>query len=557
MGQGVAVKRRDVLGGSLGAAAMAAAGASAGLGTGCTSKQAPTLQAAWVGASHARGHRLRSSDALPAPAVQRRAAVLIVGAGIAGLSAARAFVQAGVDGVQLLELEDSVGGNSRGHQVAGMACPLGAHYLPLPGLQSHEVSAWLHEIGLLKNEMGRTVADERHLCHSPQERLFIDGAWAEGLLPPDEKGSAMAAQVQRFSAAVQALRTELAGASGAASASASAPAFAMPAHRAAWGASQAALNAQTFAQWLDAQGITHERLRWYLDYCCRDDYGAGLASVSAWAGVHYFASRHGFHAPGQEQVEREGVFTWPEGNAWLAQRLAAPFHQRLHTGRTVLRVTEDKHAVQVLAWDEQAHQLEAWSAPQVVLAVPLFIAARVLQSPPTALKEATALLRYAPWLVANLHLADPLLARTGAPPSWDNVIYGSSGLGYVDALHQSLRTVADGSNTPTVLTAYHAVPVNERQALLSEDATVWAEVVFKQLAAAHPDIRQRVQRMDLMRWGHAMAIPAPGVQRHAALLALRAQRGRVRFAHADLAGYSVFEEAFTAGAEVAAGPRRS
>jgi monoamine oxidase len=557
MGQGVAVKRRDVLGGSLGAAAMAAAGASAGLGTGCTSKQAPTLQAAWVGASHARGHRLRSSDALPAPAVQRRAAVLIVGAGIAGLSAARAFVQAGVDGVQLLELEDSVGGNSRGHQVAGMACPLGAHYLPLPGPQSHEVSDWLHEIGLLKNEMGRTVADERHLCHSPQERLFIDGAWAEGLLPPDEKGSAMAAQVQRFSAAVQALRTELAGASGAASASASAPAFAMPAHRAAWGASQAALNAQTFAQWLDAQGITHERLRWYLDYCCRDDYGAGLASVSAWAGVHYFASRHGFHAPGQEQVEREGVFTWPEGNAWLAQRLAAPFHQRLHTGRTVLRVTEDKHAVQVLAWDEQAHQLEAWSAPQVVLAVPLFIAARVLQSPPTALKEATALLRYAPWLVANLHLADPLLARTGAPPSWDNVIYGSSGLGYVDALHQSLRTVADGSNTPTVLTAYHAVPVNERQALLSEDATVWAEVVFKQLAAAHPDIRQRVQRMDLMRWGHAMAIPAPGVQRHAALLALRAQRGRVRFAHADLAGYSVFEEAFTAGAEVAAGPRRS
>jgi hypothetical protein len=29
--------------------------------------------------------------------------------------------------------------------------------------------------------------------------------------------------------------------------------------------------------------------------------------------------------------------------------------------------------------------------------------------------------------------------------------------------------------------------------------------------------------------------------------ALRRWRGRVRFAHADLAGYSVFEEAFTAG----------
>jgi hypothetical protein len=41
------------------------------------------------------------------------------------------------------------------------------------------------------------------------------------------------------------------------------------------------------------------------------------------------------------------------------------------------------------------------------------------------------------------------------------------------------------------------------------------------------------------------------VQRHPALMALRAARGRVRFAHADLAGCSVFEEAFTAGCEVA------
>ena len=34
----------------------------------------------------------------------------------------------------------------------------------------------------------------------------------------------------------------------------------------------------------------------------------------------------------------------------------------------------------------------------------------------------------------------------------------------------------------------------------------------------------------------------------AAREALRLASGRVRFAHADLAGYSVFEEAFTLGA---------
>jgi hypothetical protein len=180
----------------------------------------------------------------------------------------------------------------------------------------------------------------------------------------------------------------------------------------------------------------------------------------------------------------------------------------------------------------------------------LFIAARVLDSPPAALVQAAGLLRYAPWLVANLQLREPLLDRPGAPPSWDNVIFGSRGLGYVDALHQSLRSHAG----PTVITAYHALESDgDRAALLAADPAPWADRVLADLELAHPDIRRRVQRIELARFGHAMAVPRPGVHRHPALTALRAQRGRIRFAHADLAGYSVFEEAFTAGCEAALG----
>jgi monoamine oxidase len=515
-----------------------AVAAVGGVACGRREDASPQVPTAWVGARHERGHRLRDPrQALPVPAVQHRAGVLIVGAGVAGLAAARAFARAGVDDVHVLELEDTPGGNSRGHRMAGMACPLGAHYLPLPTPQSHEVSQWLHEIGLLHQELGRTVADERHLCHSPQERLFIDGAWAEGLLPPAEPGSATARQYSHFAQAVRRLRQPSGG---------SVP-FALPAHRARWSADLADLDRVTFDQWLATQGLTDARLRWYLDYCCRDDYGAGSGSVSAWAGVHYFASRHGFQAPNEGSAEREGVFTWPEGNAWLVQRLAAPLGERLHGGRTVLRVSESRHAVQVLAWDETGARVESWNAALVVLALPLFVAARVLESPPPALPEAARLLQQAPWLVANLHLAEPLLERIGAPASWDNVAFGSRALGYVDAMHQSLRPHAG----PTVLTHYTALTAAERSAL-SEPATApWAERVLADLQAVHPDIRRRVQRIDLMRWGHAMAVPQPGVQRHPALAALRRQRGRVRFAHADLAGYSVFEEAFTAGCEVA------
>jgi len=494
-----------------------------------------TPPALWVGAAHERGHRLRESKsgALPAPAVQRKAQVVVVGAGIAGLSAARALNRAGVADVHLLELEDQPGGNSRGHLLAGMACPLGAHYLPLPGPQTREVAEWLHEIGLLRHELGRTVAEERHLCHSPQERLFIDGAWVEGLLPPAEPGSPTLAQYRRFAAAVA--RVQAIG-------------FALPSTRAPWTAAHAALDAVTFASWLQREQFDDARLRWYLDYCCRDDYGAGTAQVSAWAGLHYFASRHGFQLPGDEDTDRDPVFTWPEGNAWLATRLAAPQASRLHAGRVVLRVQEQRHAVTVLAWDEAAQHIEQWQAARVVLALPLFVAARIVESPPAALQAAVAKLAYAPWLVANLHLDRALLDRPGAPPSWDNVAYGAAGLGYVDAMHQSLRQ----GGGATVLTAYHAVPSAERRALLERPPAHWAGQVLDDMARIHPDIRQRVQRVDLMRYGHAMAVPIPGVRGGTALAALRSARGRVRYAHGDLAGYSVFEEAFTLGMQAAA-----
>jgi predicted NAD/FAD-binding protein len=532
------LKRRALLGAGAAAAALAACG-----------RQAPaTAPAAWVPAHAERGHRLRAGGALPAAALQRRADVLVVGAGIAGLSAARALLRQGVHDVAVLELADTAGGNSRGHVIEGLACPLGAHYLPVPGEQGPpELTEWLHEIGLLRSDSGRTVPDERHLCHSPQERLFIDGAWSEGLLPPADPGSTTAAQYRRYAALVRTL--------------AGPPAerrFLLPAHRARRHADVMALDGLSFAQWLDGHALTDTRLRWYLDYACRDDYGAGIHTVSAWAGIHYFASRHGFHAPGEDSAgEHDAVFTWPEGNAWLVQHLTAPLQGRLHGARTVLQVQEQRHGVAVLAWDEAQQRAEGWQAQRVVLALPLFVAARVLVNPPDALREA-ARWPHAPWLVANVHIDRPLLPRSGVPAAWDNVIYrgpapgaAASALGYVDATHQSLRPVPG----PTVLTAYHALPAAERGALLSATPEVWRDRVLADLAEAHPDIHERARHVHLMRWGHAMAVPVPGLLRNAALPALRAMnRGRVRFAHADLAGYSTFEEAFIAGHEAAQHP---
>ena len=150
--------------------------------------------------------------------------------------------------------------------------------------------------------------------------------------------------------------------------------------------------------------------------------------------------------------------------------------------------------------------------------------------------------------------------RPGAPAAWDSVFYepdlapsqaGRHALGYVDARHQGLRPRA----APTVLTAYWAFGQRDRvrtatirRQLLDEPWQAWAQRVVAHLARVHPDLPQLLDRVDLMRYGHAMAVPGPGVRSHPALRALReGAAGRLHFAHADLVGYSVFEEAFTLG----------
>ena len=538
--------------------------AAAALLAGCQPPP-PALEFAFAGIDLERGHALRdllAQGPLPAPTLVRRAQVIIAGGGVAGLAAARSLRLAGVHDFALLELEDTPGGNSRAGAVNGVACPLGAHYLPVPGDHAPEVQDLLEELGLRQRVAGRWQYDERHLCHSPQERLYFEREWQEGLLPVQGVGEATLEQYRRFSQAV-----------GAASRAArfTMPQFAALDAKTGLAPAHQALDAMTFEAWLQQQGLDDAHLRWYLDYCCRDDYGAGMARVSAWAGLHYFASRHGFHAPGEAVAEdREGVLTWPEGNGWLTQQLAAPLRAQgqLQTGTSVLRIAETRRGVEVDAFNHHSGNVERWQAPRCIVALPVFVAARVVQNPPAFLAQAAQRLQWAPWAVTNIHLNAPLADRPGAAPAWDNVIYGDSnpgGLGYVDASHQKL----DPRPGPTVLTYYQALGdvADARQQLATQGAEHWGRAALAALAGPHPDVLQRATRVQVTRYGHAMSIPVPGIQTFLSQIGLQGTPGkrklllngerqralptpataRLAFAHSDWSGYSVFEEAFTRG----------
>jgi len=179
------------------------------------------------------------------------------------------------------------------------------------------------------------------------------------------------------------------------------------------------------------------------------------------------------------------------------------------------------------------------------------------------LTQAASQTVYAPWLVANIHINAALQDRPGAPPSWDNVVYGDAstapGLGYVDASHQNLQPVPGA----TVLTYYRVLGdlgLPGRQMLLNTSWGSWCDAIVAELARPHPDLVDKVTRIDITRYGHAMAVPVPRNNNKIDLQPLSDKRKqlsklyqpvpsfeRLAFAHSDWAGYSVFEEAFTLG----------
>jgi glycine/D-amino acid oxidase-like deaminating enzyme len=469
------------------------------------------IAGSFVNDSFQLGHLLRDRAAFPVTRRVEKHAVVIVGGGIAGLSAAWRLNKRGLRDFVLLEMNEQAGGNSRWGENEITAYPWAAHYVPVPGPKAIYVRELFEELGVLKNGEW----EERYLCFTPQERLFLYGRWQEGIEPAIGLSDKDREQFRRMEDFIHQFR-----ASGG---------FTIPMER-GLSREQSDLDRISFGEWMRQQGMDSRVVQWYLNYCCRDDYGALAADTSAWAGIHYFASR---------EPEEKGPLTWPEGNGWIVKRLLERVGAFVRAGAMVHRIEPGKDGVSVFCGDTE-HRAEF-----VIFAAPTFIAPYLVDGM-GPLHD----FEYSPWLTANLTL-DRIPGTYGSDPTWDNVVMNSPTLGYVDAMHQTVQSHVEH----TVWTFYWALAegtaANNRRMLLEKDWSYWKENILRDLERVHPDIRQCVSRIDLMRFGHAMARPKPGAifseeRRHLAKL-----EGRLLFANSDLSGFSIFEEAQYRGVRAA------
>src|SRR5207237_1254011 len=111
-------------------------------------KSGKKIEGSFVNDSFQMGHLLRGRAGFPAARRIEKFSVVIVGGGIAGLSAAWRLRKRGFTDFVLLEMNAQPGGNARWDENEITAYPWAAHYVPVPGPRAEYVRELFEDLGV-------------------------------------------------------------------------------------------------------------------------------------------------------------------------------------------------------------------------------------------------------------------------------------------------------------------------------------------------------------------------------------------------------------------------
>lgn len=469
---------------------------------------------------------------------------IVIGGGVSGLSACWKLRRAGVQSLRLVEIEGELGGTSLAGRGDGGAFPWGAHYINLPPAEADCIHEILGDLGIIEgyDAEGRPIVSPDHLLRWPRERLFDGGRWVAGL---DPFGGAQLGELRDF----QAFEDDMLGWTLHRGRD-QRRAFAMPLAYSTADTVVRELDAITMEEYVRSKGWQSPRLDWLINYACRDDYGALMSQVSAWAGIHYFACR--FYDQRVTHRYPADTLTWEEGNAFLVDRLASNLGTEEVWLKTVaVRVRPVPEGVEVDCLELPTGRCRRLRARSAVYAGKLHAAPHVIAGMSSDQRQAMAGARYSAWLVAAIHVS-ALPDRPEVDVCWDNIVGDSPSVGYVAARHQAQAGQQErGADVLVYYLPFVQNLVSARMALRDRDQAYWANRVMGDLLRVHPDLDQVVERIDVWRWGHAMTQPRPGSIWGRGAKLRQMPLGPVAFASCDATGLPLFEEACFAGIRAA------
>lgn len=514
-----------------------------------------------VGEDVSLGHRWRDGAFVPRDQTPKEFAadVVIVGAGIAGLTTAWCLARAGMKRVLLLERASQHGGLAVAGQHQGRAFPWGAHYVDPPDRGAKALLKIYEDLKIVIGRHpkdGRPICDPRYIVKPPHYNVYADGAWSRGIVPwhivpPEEYEmiQAFARELERMAALRDAQGRRY---------------FGYPLEALSTDASYRALDRITMLEYMRRNGWDSPILLWSINDRCIDEFSVPIDRISAWAGIQYYASVEplkrlatpaGF--PRDPIVEKispsDRKMSWPNGNAFLADGLRRHLPKdAIRTHAMVLRLRNVPDGVVVDYLDTRTMQQHAVKARMAVFAAPKFMASRCIPELSARRRKEFGLLEYVPWIVASLHCRKRPRFPRKVPIAWENLRFRSWSQGFINPQH--LLATPPAANKPHTFVFYASLasqPAIERRELLREGWEFWTRQILDEVERMNPSLVRLLTRIDIMRWGHAMHIPTPGYLFGSTREAMKRPCGRIYFSHCDVAGPAVFEQVTYRGVEVA------
>ena len=539
------ITRRDFINGTL----VGAVGLSAGafLPRAAHAEPGRSPPARERGDSYDLCHELAEGERWPIPPASGKLYdCIVIGGGISGLAAAWKLGKLKRDDVLVLERNPAVGGFCRDERSGRQCYSIASSYTEFP--DTGTLIELYTDLGVVSglDAAGRPVVAERYRPKSTDSKDYINGVWYDDAW---DSGIDNLPLTKPCRDDLKAFRDDLrhwdafVGADGR-------EAFAKPTDASTTDAAAGDLDRFTLKEYTARKGW-NPSLSEFFDPFIRSALGTTHDRVSAWAAISFLSGEFGFvsdaDAPSTAR-QSLSILTQPGGNGYLSRLLANRLGAaRLRTDAMVIRVRNVGDEVEVTCLEgETPRTLRARTA---IYAAPRYMAPHVLPELAADARAEAKTFRYAPYLVANVHVS-----RTPAPGMWNGLAHGDFFItDFVVADWSGLADSAAASAArPNVLTVYAPLVVpGQRLELLTRPADYYETRILADLDRLLPGVRATVTGVDLYRWGHAMVVADKGFVFGAARRNATTPLGRIFFAHHDVEGVPAFENAVSSAVRAA------
>lgn len=423
-----------------------------------------------VNSDHRVGHLMFDSKEWPMVKGDKLD-VAIVGGGIAGLTAAYKLRSTNF---RLFELSQKLGGTVGDEVYEGIHFSQGAHYeLAYPENYGEGVLKLLEELKLITYQpwsKSWDFTDRQHIIpYYRRQQCYDKGERRRDVIPDGTLKRQFVALMLQYVDEMK-LPTRL---------------IDTKYHH---------LNAITFYEFLSANLAITESFVRQVDYHMYDDYGGGTKTVSALAGIHYFACRPYYTAD-------VSLFSPPNGNAYFADAMIQKLgKERLKTSHLVKKIEKSGNGFELQVINLAEKKVEQVRAERVIYAGQKHALKYVYPDQAPLFENS-----YAPWMIVNL-IADQ---KQGDYGYWQNEFLGENKqfLGFIDSSVQ----VQDLLRGKRVFTAYYCLNPTDREYLttiedvkekIAQETQNYVELMLK--------TKLEVKAAFIKVMGHAMPIPKPG-----------------------------------------------